>query len=201
VTEVGRDLLVPEPVIAEVDQLSRSRVGTHAARRFLESIAAGEHPVVNISPRLLRRAVELDSAFADLDLGYLDAAVMTTAQRDRLPVLTFDFEHFHATRPDHGSWQLVIDQHRYQTHTRSQPPLGRNRRPATRPGRGLPQPTHASSPGSTEPETTSSCPPGRQPSGLPATESPTCTLPVRAAPPATATNGKQVRALLLDPPW
>jgi predicted nucleic acid-binding protein len=119
VTEVGRDLLIPQPVIVEVDQLLRSRVGSRAARLFLESIAAGEHSVVNVSPGLLRRAVALDSAFADLDLGYVDAAVMAIAERYRLAVLTFDFEHFRATRPDHGFWQLVIDEHRYQTHTRS----------------------------------------------------------------------------------
>jgi hypothetical protein len=31
--------------------------------------------------------------------------------------LTFDFEHFRATRPAHGYWQLVIDEHRYHQHT------------------------------------------------------------------------------------
>lgn len=106
-------------MIVEVDQLLRSCVGSHAARLFLEAIASGEHSVVNISPGVLRRAVELDAAFADLDLGYADAAVMAIAERDRLAVLTFDFEHFRATRPDHGFWQLVIDEHRYQTHIRS----------------------------------------------------------------------------------
>jgi len=160
VTEVGRDLLVPEPVIVEVDQLLRSRVGSHAARLFLESIAAGEHSVVNVSPGLLRRAVELDSAFADLDLGYVDAAVMAIAERDRLAVLTFDFEHFRATRPDHGFWQLVVDEHRYQTHTRSY--LRSADAAGPQPGRGsaLPEPTYASSPGSSETETTSSGPQG-----------------------------------------
>jgi predicted nucleic acid-binding protein len=119
VTELGRDLLVPGPVIVEVDQLLRSRVGAHAARLFLESMAAGEHSIVHLSPALLRRAVEIDAAFADLGLGYTDAAVMAIAERDRLPVLTFDFEHFRASRPAHGFWQLVVDQHRYQTHIRS----------------------------------------------------------------------------------
>ena len=118
-TELGRDLLVPEPVIVEVDQLLRSRVGAHAARLFLQAIAAGEHTVLDMSPGLLRRAVEFDTGFADLELGYVDAAVMAIAERDRLPVLTFDFEHFRATRPDNGFWQLVIDEHRYHAHTRS----------------------------------------------------------------------------------
>ncbi|MDQ6775357.1 MAG: PIN domain-containing protein [Actinomycetota bacterium] len=119
VTELGRDLLVPEPVIVEVDQLLRSRVGGHAARLFLEAIADGEHVVVNVSPALLRRAVEIDASFADLGLGYTDGAVMAIAERDRLPVLTFDFEHFRATRPAQGFWQLVVDEHRYQRHVGS----------------------------------------------------------------------------------
>ena len=118
-TELGRDLLVPEPVIVEVDQLLRSRLGSHAARLFLQAMAAGEHTIVNLSPRLLRRAIELDAAFADLSLGYADAAVMALAERDGLPVLTFDFEHFRATRPARGFWQLVIDEHRYLRHVNS----------------------------------------------------------------------------------
>lgn len=117
-SELGRDLLIPEPVIVEVDQLLRSRLGSHAARLFLESAAAGEHSVVNLSPGLLRRAVQLDAMFADLDLGYTDAAVMAIAEREHLAVLTFDFAHFRATHPDGGFWQLVIDEHRYNAHTR-----------------------------------------------------------------------------------
>lgn len=105
-------------MIVEVDQLLRSRVGGHAARLFLESLAAGEHSVLYLSPALLRRAVEFDATFADVDLGYADAAVMAIAERDRLAVLTFDFEHFRATRPAHGFWQLVVDEHRYQRHVR-----------------------------------------------------------------------------------
>jgi predicted nucleic acid-binding protein len=116
VTELGRDLLIPEPVIVEVDQLLRSRVGAHAARLFLEAVAGGEHVVVNLSPVLLRRAVEIDATFADLGLGYTDAAVMAVAGRNRLPVLTFDFEHFRAASPPHGFWQLVVDEHRYRHH-------------------------------------------------------------------------------------
>jgi len=103
-------------VIVEVDQLLRSRIGSHAARLFLAAMAAGEHTVASMSAGLLRRAVEMEAQFADLDLGYTDAAVMATAERDRLPVLTFDFAHFRATHPAHGFWELVIDEHRYQRH-------------------------------------------------------------------------------------
>jgi len=113
-------------VIVEVDQLLRSRIGSHAARLFLAAMAAGEHTVASMSAGLLRRAVEMEAQFADLDLGYTDAAVMATAERDRLPVLTFDFAHFRATHPAHGFWELVIDEHRYQRHVSCLDPSGKH---------------------------------------------------------------------------
>jgi predicted nucleic acid-binding protein len=100
-------------VVVEVDQLLRARVSGHAARSFLAALAVAEHPIAYHSPALLRRAVEIDASFADLQLGYADAAVMAVAERNRLPVLTFDFEHFRATRPTQGHWRLVVDEHRY----------------------------------------------------------------------------------------
>lgn len=119
VTELGRDLVVPDPVLVEVDQLLRSRVGDGAARAFLAAIAAGEHSVACLSSGLLRRAVEIDATFADLGVGFVDAAVMAVAERHDLPVLTFDFQHFRATRPERGYWRLVIDESRYQHATRA----------------------------------------------------------------------------------
>lgn len=117
VTELGRDLIVPDPVIVEADQLLRSRVGTHSARLFLSALVDGEHQVGFLTPALLRRAAEIDERFADLDLGIADASVMAYAERHRLPILTFDFQHFRATRPARGYWRLVIDESRYQEAT------------------------------------------------------------------------------------
>jgi hypothetical protein len=37
--------------------------------------------------------VAIDAQFADLSLGYTDAIVMAIAERDGLPILTFDFQH------------------------------------------------------------------------------------------------------------
>jgi predicted nucleic acid-binding protein len=117
VTRLGRDLVVPVPVIVEADQLLRARVGAHAARLFLAAVAAGEHGVAYLSAGLLRRAVEIDAGFGGLNLGFADAAVMAVAERHELPILTFDFEHFRATRPRRGFWQLVIDEARYADST------------------------------------------------------------------------------------
>lgn len=118
VTELGRGLLVPGPVVVEADQLLRARVGDHAARAFLAAMANGEHGFAPVSAGLLRRAVELDARFADLGLGFADGCVMALAERRRLPVLTFDFEHFRATRPARGYWRLIVDESRYAEATR-----------------------------------------------------------------------------------
>ena len=66
-----------------------------------------------LSARLMRRAIEIDTRFADLDLGFVDGCVMAIAEQMRAPILTFDFEHFRATRPSRGFWQLVVDEARY----------------------------------------------------------------------------------------
>jgi uncharacterized protein len=110
---------VPDLVLVEVDQIIRARRSTDAARAVLAAAAAGEFTVAYATPRLLSRAVEIDSRYADLDLGLVDAAVMAVAERERAPVLTFDFEHFRATRPQRGFWRLVIDEREYAEATRS----------------------------------------------------------------------------------
>lgn len=113
VSELGRDLVVPEPVVVETDQLLRARVGTEAARAFLAAMAAGEHSIAFLSRALFSRAVEIDGRFGDLDLGLADASVMAVAERRDLPVLTFDFEDFRAAPPPRGYWRLVVDEARY----------------------------------------------------------------------------------------
>jgi predicted nucleic acid-binding protein len=109
--------VVPDPVIVEVDQLARSRIGAHAARLFLAALEGGEHEVAHLSTGVLRRAIELDRRFGALDLGLADATVMALAERHGLPILTFDFAHFRATKPARGHWRLVVDEARYAEST------------------------------------------------------------------------------------
>ena len=118
VTALGRGLTVLDTVLVEVDHLLRGRVGRHAARAFLGSLAAGEHEAAYLTPGLFRRAVAFDASYADLDLGLTDASVMAYAERHGAAILTFDFEHFRATRPSRGFWRLVVDEERYGEATR-----------------------------------------------------------------------------------
>jgi uncharacterized protein len=110
VAELGRELVVLMPVLAEVDYIVRERAGSGPARRLLRAIADGEHTAAFLSPGLLARAVEIDETYADLNLGFVDAAIMAYAERHELPILTFDFRHFRATKPAVGEWRLLVDE-------------------------------------------------------------------------------------------
>jgi predicted nucleic acid-binding protein len=114
VTQLRRELVILDPVIVEVDQLLRARVRRDAGAAFLTAIARGEHAVDFMTQGLLRRAAEIDSRYRDLDLGFVDAAVMAYAERHDLPILTFDFEDFRAAPPEGGYWRLVVDERRYR---------------------------------------------------------------------------------------
>jgi predicted nucleic acid-binding protein len=113
VAVLGRELIVLDTVMAELDYLLRRRVSINAARAFLSSLVAGELNTAFLSQGLLRRATEIDSRYAALDLGLVDASVMAYAERHDLPVLTFDFEDFRAAPPPSGHWRLVVDEARY----------------------------------------------------------------------------------------
>jgi uncharacterized protein len=110
VVGLGRRLVVPDTVAVEVDHFVRTRLRAEAARRFVRALADGELSVAYLTPGLLRRAAEIDEQYADLGLGLVDASVMAIAERHDLPILTFDFEHFRATRPAEGHWRLVVDE-------------------------------------------------------------------------------------------
>jgi uncharacterized protein len=113
VSELGRQLIIPDVVLVEVDQLLRARASKNAALAFLKAISAREHEVAFLSQGLLVRAAEIDGRFSDLDLGLVDASVMAYAERHELPILTFDFDDFRAAPPASGYWRLVVDETRY----------------------------------------------------------------------------------------
>ncbi|HEY5708840.1 MAG TPA: PIN domain-containing protein [Solirubrobacterales bacterium] len=114
IAKLRRNAIVPTPVLVEVDQILRSRAGHAAARAFLEATAGGEREIAYLSAGLMRRAVELNDRYADLQLGFVDACVMAIAERHELPILTFDFRDFRATESATGPWRLALDEQAYR---------------------------------------------------------------------------------------
>ena len=112
IANLGSRVIVLDTVLAETDKLIRRRGGIRSARRLLAAVAGGAHRAAFLSPGLLGRAAELDTHYADLDLGLVDASIMAYAERHDLPIFTFDFRHFRATESERGPWRLLVSESR-----------------------------------------------------------------------------------------
>jgi uncharacterized protein len=93
-------LLTPSTVVPEAAYLIRSRLGPRVEKEFVESLAAGEITVENLSQADLVRCAQLlgDYSF----LGLVDASLMAVAERLKLKALvTTDRRDFRRVRPKH----------------------------------------------------------------------------------------------------
>jgi predicted nucleic acid-binding protein len=76
----ARGLILPAPVIPEADYLLGLRLGAKSRRTFYQGITGGHYFVADL-PRLgYARAAAIDEQFADLDLGFVDAAIVALSE-------------------------------------------------------------------------------------------------------------------------
>lgn len=102
-------LVVPAPVIAEVDYVLGVRLGVIARRAFLTDLAAGRFRVESLDQAEHGRALALDQPHADLGLGLAGLSVIVLADRFATrDVLTFDQRHFRAVAPLQGGAFRVL---------------------------------------------------------------------------------------------
>lgn len=95
-------LVVPAPVLVELEWLSAERLGPDPFLAFLADRERGEVGIVDIAEPDYARIRELLVQYADLKLGFVDAAVTAIVERLGEPKLaTLDHRHFGAIRPRH----------------------------------------------------------------------------------------------------
>jgi len=95
-------VIVPVCVLPEVCHLLHARISQQAEAAFVRAIGDGEFAIEPLEADDLIRADILLAKYADLDLGFVDASVIATAERlDATEVLTTDRRHFSAVRPQH----------------------------------------------------------------------------------------------------
>ena len=95
-------LVLVAPALVEIDYWVRKRLGADVWRAFVEDIGAGAYRVAELRPSDLLRAADLEREYADLDLGFVDAAVIATCERlGEEKVATLDHRHFRVVRPAH----------------------------------------------------------------------------------------------------
>jgi len=95
-------LIVPAPVLVEVDYWIHERLHPGVLVALLDDIADGAYVVEDLLPLDYRRVRELCDRYADADVGFVDAAVLAVVERLNEPKLaTLDRRHFGLLRPRH----------------------------------------------------------------------------------------------------
>jgi predicted nucleic acid-binding protein len=101
-------VVVPVCVLPEVCYLLHQRISQQAEAAFVRAIGDGEFIIEPLEFEDVTRAEAVLKKYSDLDLGFVDASVIATAERlDAIEVLTTDRRHFSAIRPRHvGAFRL-----------------------------------------------------------------------------------------------
>ena len=95
-------LVIPAPVLVEVDYWIQQRLQPGALVALLADIEAGAYVVADLVASDYMRVRELCDRYADADIGFVDAAVLAIVERLNEPKLaTLDRRHFGLLRPRH----------------------------------------------------------------------------------------------------
>jgi predicted nucleic acid-binding protein len=85
-----------------LDQLASRRGVPHAIGLVLDDLVRGAYVRFEHDLDDLRRVRALVERYAELPLGFVDASVMTTAERlEETAIATLDHRHFSVVRPAH----------------------------------------------------------------------------------------------------
>lgn len=104
-----RKVVVPAPVLPEVSYLLQTRISAAAECAFIRAVTHGELVVEQLEPEDFVRAAALMQQYADLPLGFTDAAVVAIAERlGTREILTTDRRHFSVVRPVHARALVLL---------------------------------------------------------------------------------------------
>ena len=109
ILESREPLIVPAPVLVEVDYWIHVRLHPGVLVAFLDDIAQGAYIVEDLLPQDYRRVRDLCDRYADSDIGFVDAAVLAIVERlDEPKLATLDRRHFGMLRPRHVDALLLM---------------------------------------------------------------------------------------------
>lgn len=102
-------LLVPTPVLTEAAYLTNRVLGVEAEARLIASLGQGEMQLEEVTRADCLRAAELLRTYADANIGFVDAALVASAERLKIRrLLTVDRRHFEMIRPRHcASFEIL----------------------------------------------------------------------------------------------
>jgi predicted nucleic acid-binding protein len=103
------ELVLPSPVLVELDHfIWTRRLDPKAFSQLLHDIRLGHYRMADLSTDQYARVQELYEEYADLRLGFVDAAIIAIAEGFREPkIATLDHRHFSVVQP-RGLSHLVL---------------------------------------------------------------------------------------------
>lgn len=102
IEQADEPLVIPAPVLVEVDYWVHERLYPGVFVAFLEDIVSGAYRVEELQAADHGRIQQLCDRYADADVGFVDAAVLAVVERLGEPKLaTLDHRHFGMLRPRH----------------------------------------------------------------------------------------------------
>jgi predicted nucleic acid-binding protein len=95
-------LVLPSPTLPEISYLASRSIGPGAMVALLRDIVERAYEIADLLPPDYVRVGELMDRYSDLDVGFVDAAVLAVTERLGEPKLaTLDHRHFGVLRPRH----------------------------------------------------------------------------------------------------
>jgi uncharacterized protein len=102
IEQAQEPLVIPSPVLVEVDYWIHVRLHVGVLVALLDDIAQGAYAVEELRTEDYRRIRELCDRYADADIGFVDAAVLAVTERlGETKLATLDRRHFGLLRPRH----------------------------------------------------------------------------------------------------
>jgi len=96
------DLAVSASVIPEAAWLIERRLGPTAEAKFLTLVTSDRFDIIDIAAGDYQQIIELIGRYADLGLGFVDASIMTVAERLNVTTIaTLNRRDFAVVRPAH----------------------------------------------------------------------------------------------------
>ena len=88
-------LLLPSPVVPEVDHLLGSRLGRLARQQFYRGLVEASFLLVDLPQERVARLRDIDDQFAGLNLGFVDCALVALTETTGVKrIATADRRHF-----------------------------------------------------------------------------------------------------------
>ncbi len=102
VEEATEPLVIPSPVLPEVDYFASQQLGPKAMTALIRDIRSGAFTVEDVQAPDYERVVEILDRYADASVGFVDAAVLAVVERlDERKLASLDRRHFSLLRPRH----------------------------------------------------------------------------------------------------